>query len=139
MPLSEHEQRMLEQLERALSVEDPKFASTLQGADLRALYRRRALGAATGAVVGIAAAVTGGVLRSLPLTLVGIVVALLCAWLTLLSWRRMPAPGEIARKRRARQSGGQAGAAGRGRQRPQGAFMRRFEARWDRRRDRDGM
>ncbi|MEW2633449.1 DUF3040 domain-containing protein, partial [Streptomyces sp. NPDC048389] len=27
MPLSEHEQRMLEQMERALYAEDPKFAT----------------------------------------------------------------------------------------------------------------
>lgn len=30
MPLSEHEQRMLEQLERALYEEDPKFAATIR-------------------------------------------------------------------------------------------------------------
>lgn len=136
MPLSEHEQRMLEQLERALSVEDPKFASTLQGADLRALYRRRTLGAATGGAVGVATAITGVALQSLPLALLGIVVALLCAWLTLLSWRRMPAPGEIARKRRTGQSRGQS--TERAQKGSRSSFMRHFEARWDRRRDRDG-
>ena len=41
MPLSEHEQRLLEQMERALYAEDPKLASTLRGADLRAHHRRR--------------------------------------------------------------------------------------------------
>ena len=30
VPLSEHEQRMLEQMERALYAEDPKFASTMR-------------------------------------------------------------------------------------------------------------
>ncbi|MCW2506870.1 MAG: hypothetical protein JWP68_18, partial [Modestobacter sp.] len=29
MPLSEHEQRLLEQIERALVDDDPKFASTV--------------------------------------------------------------------------------------------------------------
>ncbi len=48
MPLSEHEQRLLEQMERALHAENPKFASALQGADLRALFRRRALLAVIG-------------------------------------------------------------------------------------------
>jgi len=31
MPLSEHEQRLLDQMERALASEDPKFASALRG------------------------------------------------------------------------------------------------------------
>ena len=43
MPLSENEQRLLEQMERALHAEDPKFATTMSGADLRSHYRRRAL------------------------------------------------------------------------------------------------
>ena len=43
MPLSDHEQRLLEQMERALYAEDPKFATTMRGADLRRRYRRRAV------------------------------------------------------------------------------------------------
>ena len=35
MPLSDHEQRLLEQIERALYAEDPKFASTVRTTDLR--------------------------------------------------------------------------------------------------------
>lgn len=31
MPLSDHEQQLLEQMERALATEDPKFASALRG------------------------------------------------------------------------------------------------------------
>ena len=31
MPLSEHEQRLLEQMERQLYADDPKLASTLRG------------------------------------------------------------------------------------------------------------
>lgn len=31
MPLSEREQRLLDEIERALSVEDPKLTSTLRG------------------------------------------------------------------------------------------------------------
>jgi hypothetical protein len=41
MPLSEHEQRLLEQIERALYAEDPKFASTVRGGRLRKPSRRR--------------------------------------------------------------------------------------------------
>ena len=35
MPLSEEELRLLEQMERALVEEDPKFASTLRGTAMR--------------------------------------------------------------------------------------------------------
>ena len=43
MPLSEHEQRLLEQMEKALYAEDPKFATSLQsrGGMVRRLRRRR--------------------------------------------------------------------------------------------------
>ena len=45
MPLSEHEQRMLEQMERALYAEDPKFATSLRSASgARAARGRAALG-----------------------------------------------------------------------------------------------
>lgn len=35
MPLSEHEQRLLDQIEQALYAEDPKFASNVRGKRLR--------------------------------------------------------------------------------------------------------
>ena len=59
MPLSEHEQRLLEQMERALYAEDPKLASALRGSDLRMHYRRRALLAGVGFVLGIALLMAG--------------------------------------------------------------------------------
>ena len=48
MPLSEEELRLLEQMERALVQEDPKFASTLRGTAFRRSARRKAI---LGAVV----------------------------------------------------------------------------------------
>ncbi len=45
MPLSEHEQRLLEQMERALYAEDPKFATSLRSTPaVRAARGRAALG-----------------------------------------------------------------------------------------------
>lgn len=41
MPLSEHEQRLLDQIERALYAEDPKFASTVRGGRLQRPSKRR--------------------------------------------------------------------------------------------------
>ena len=43
MPLSEEELRLLEQMERALVQEDPKFASTLRGTSFRRAARRKAI------------------------------------------------------------------------------------------------
>ena len=44
MPLSEHEQRLLDQIERALIAEDPKFASTVRAGRPRPTRRRRVQG-----------------------------------------------------------------------------------------------
>ena len=41
MPLSEHEQRLLDQIERALYAEDPKFATTVRSTDLKTHMKRR--------------------------------------------------------------------------------------------------
>jgi hypothetical protein len=41
VPLSEHEQRLLEQIERALVDDDPKFASTVRTGDRRQKARRK--------------------------------------------------------------------------------------------------
>src|SRR5882672_4764925 len=62
MPLSEHEQRLLDQIERALYAEDPKFASTVRGARLRRPSRRRRLQGIALFVLGIALLVLGVVL-----------------------------------------------------------------------------
>jgi hypothetical protein len=134
VPLSEHEQRLLEQMERALYAEDPKFASALRGADLRSHFRRRAYQAMAGFALGVILLMTGAV-ANLPLvSIVGFLVMLTCAVLTVSSWRRIPGPGEIAvagpattsRRQRPRQ---------RQRQRPRAKFMDRIEERWRRRRD----
>ena len=64
MPLSDHEQRMLDQIESALYAEDPKFASSVRGGGLRApSARRRAQGAAL-FVIGLAMLVSGVAFRA---------------------------------------------------------------------------
>ncbi|MFC4943476.1 DUF3040 domain-containing protein [Pseudonocardia sp. GCM10023141] len=59
MPLSEHEQRLLDQIERALYAEDPKFASTVRGGRLRKPTRRRRLQGVAIFVVGLVMLVVG--------------------------------------------------------------------------------
>lgn len=63
MPLSDHEQRMLDQIESALYAEDPKFASSVRGGHLRAPSMRRRLQGAALFVLGLALLVAGVPLR----------------------------------------------------------------------------
>ena len=41
VPLSEHEQRQLEQIEQALYREDPKFGRVVRSSDPRVHYKRK--------------------------------------------------------------------------------------------------
>ncbi|CAM4411553.1 hypothetical protein MB901379_02919 [Mycobacterium basiliense] len=59
MPLSDHEQRMLEQIESALYAEDPKFASSVRGGGFRAPTARRRLQGAALFIIGLAMLVSG--------------------------------------------------------------------------------
>jgi hypothetical protein len=59
MPLSDHEQRMLDQIESALYAEDPKFASSVRGGGLRAPTARRRLQGVGLFVLGLAMLVSG--------------------------------------------------------------------------------
>ena len=65
MPLSEHEQRLLEQIEQALYAEDPKFASTVRATDLRTVARRRIRRAAVLFVVGLGVLLAGVIFNRL--------------------------------------------------------------------------
>lgn len=69
MPLSEHEQRLLEQMERALYAEDPKFATSLRSASTRASRAKAVLGIL--AVLAGLGIVLAGV--AIPLAVLGIV------------------------------------------------------------------
>jgi len=63
MPLSEHEQRMLDQIERALYQDDPKFANSV---DERRIRRRRPVIAGVAFLVGLVALVSGVMLAQNP-------------------------------------------------------------------------
>lgn len=68
MPLSEHEQRMLDQIESALYAEDPKFASSVRGGHLRTPSTRRRFKGAGLFALGLAMLVTGVAVKA---TMVG--------------------------------------------------------------------
>ncbi|WP_431044885.1 DUF3040 domain-containing protein [Streptomyces sp. P1-3] len=134
MPLSEHEQRMLEQMERALYAEDPKFATALEGSGLRTYTRRRVYQAVAGFLVGIALLMVGVAVQQIWVSVVGFLVMLGCAVLAVTGWRKAPKPGE--RRERGAGEGGAAPGRRQGRQRR--SMMDRIEERWQRRRDEQG-
>src|ERR671914_2295702 len=53
VPLSEHEQRLLDQIERALYAEDPKFAHAVRATSPQVHYKRRVVKAALGFFIGV--------------------------------------------------------------------------------------
>lgn len=127
MPLSEHEQRMLEQMERALYAEDPKFATALEGSELRTYTRRRIYQAIAGFLVGIGLLMGGMVAQLVWLSVIGFLVMLGCAVLAVTGWRRTP---------RGAAAEGQHGApTGRRQGRQRRSMMDKIEERWQRRRD----
>ena len=154
MPLSEEELRLLEQMERALVEEDPKFASTLRGTSLRRSARRRAIVAGVVFVLGIAL-LMGGVMSGtgapgFAIGIAGFVVMLGSATVALTAIRgsqhaTTPDPrsamhpsrgftvidgGRTSRMRRPRRSASTG--------RTPGTFMERIEERWRRRREQGG-
>jgi hypothetical protein len=132
VPLSEHEQRMLEQMERALYAEDPKFASALEGSGLRTYTRRRVYLAVAGFLIGVGLLMAGVIaVRFWIISVVGFLVMLGCAVLAVTGWRRVTRPGETPPAASGHHSRLE-------RQQPRrrgGSMMDRIEERWQRRRD----
>ncbi|MGI8614224.1 MAG: DUF3040 domain-containing protein [Nocardioidaceae bacterium] len=135
MPLSEEEQRLLEQMEQALAAEDPKFASTLRGSALVARSRRQALLAALVFLVGVVVLMTGAVGRLTLVAVVGFLLMLGSAYACVTALRRAQRGGSAEEEAAAAASRRPAG--GRAAERAGGSFMSRMEERWRRRRDDD--
>ncbi len=87
MPLSEHEQRLLDQIERALYAEDPKFATTVRSTDLRTHMRRRLWRAGALMAVGFLMLLVG--VTEPVVGIIGFVVMLLALVLALSAWKRL--------------------------------------------------
>lgn len=131
MPLSEYEQRVLEQMERQLTSDDPRLANTLTRRGGRRPVTRYVV-AGVGAAVGLLLLVVGAATSQAWLGAVGFVVMFAAVAFA------FAAP-------RAQASGPQGTVAPDGSvRRPSGAakkkhgLMSRFEERWERRRDGDG-
>jgi hypothetical protein len=89
VPLSEHEQRQLEQIEQALYREDRRLARLVRSSDPRVHYRRRVAEALAGLALGAAMIAAGIILPVIGLAVAGFVVMLLSGIWALSSWRQM--------------------------------------------------
>jgi hypothetical protein len=88
VPLSEHEQRQLEQIEQALYREDPKFGRLVRSSDPRVHYKRKLAQAVIGIAVGAGLLAAGVVTHRVYLEAAGAAVALLALIWAVVSWRR---------------------------------------------------
>lgn len=146
MPLSEEELRLLEQMERALVEEDPKFASTLRGTSIRRSARRRAIIAAACFAGGIVVLMMGAITSTPVVGVAGFVIMLGSATIALTAIRGQQ--GVAAETRSTDHPSGftvidggrssRAGRASRSRRVSAGSFMQRMEERWRRRREENG-
>lgn len=125
MPLSEYEQRVLEQMERQLSSDDPRLVNTFQGRGRSSV--RRWLLTGTGALVGLTVLVIGAATSQPVVGVLGFVTMFVSVVLAFSPPRRQGPVGVV---------GGDGGVKPRApRAKPGGGFLHRLEERWDRRRD----
>ena len=98
MSLSEHEQRQLQQIERALCRDDPKFGRLMRATELRVHYRHKLIQALLGVVISAGLLAAGTVTHLIYLTAAGVVIVLLSLVWTAVSWRRWIEEGRRRRE-----------------------------------------
>ena len=136
MPLPEHEQRQLQEIEQALYRDDPRFGRRMRASDSRMRYQRKLIQAQLGFVIGIGLLPAGAVTHRVYLEAIGVVIVLLSLVWAAVSWRR-----HVARVRPARSRTGTTTAEGakhRSGQTGRARMMKRMEERWRRRREGNG-
>jgi hypothetical protein len=126
VPLSEHEQRQLEQIEQALYAEHPRLARAMRAKDPKVHYRRRVIQAAVGFLLGIGMLVAGIVLKHSWLAGAGVAVLLISCIVAIVSYRRMAGLLTHRKRRQDRKAAKAAASSG---------LMERLEERWRRRQE----
>ena len=138
MPLSEHEQRILAEIERRLLEEDPKFAHQV-GSSFRAHLGRRLKLAVAGFILGLIVVISSTFLENVAVGVAGFVIMLTCVFLFVRTMRRRatverpvgPAPPSAppASGQQRRQGGGSKG----GVDAWWGKMTERWRSRWEER------
>lgn len=130
MPLSEYEQRVLEQMERQLTSDDPRLANTLQSRGRRKVTRWVLAGA--GFAVGLGLLVAGAQRPSLWLGVIGFLL-MFAAGVYAFAVPQASGPTGVVNAK-----GGVTPRSGAKAKKSAGGILHKFEQRWDRRRDQDG-
>jgi hypothetical protein len=136
MPLSEHEQRLLEQMERALYAEDPKFATSMRNPSTVSGDRRRIAVGVLAFLVGIGLLLGGVATQLVVMGVVGFLAMLGGLWLVVSAFRpranaAAPTAGNPGAPANAPRNIGTA----RSKRRSSGSLAERMEERWRRRRE----
>jgi len=131
MPLSEYEQRVLEQMEQALTSDDPRLANTLQSAERHPLWRY--VVGFLAAAAGLLVLVLGAAASQWWLGIGGFVLMFAGVAFALLRRRAKPGPVGVVGGTRAAASSRPAPSA-----RKRESFLARLEERWERRRHEGG-
>lgn len=129
MPLSEQEQKLLDEMERSLYHNDADFVSAVGNGRGRLNYGALVLGILL-AVVGLVVVIVGVSSR---LPIVGIVgfVVMFTGVLVALRPSRATTPGRVA------SSGARTATSSSAARKPSGGLMDRFNDRWEKRQDRE--
>jgi hypothetical protein len=136
MALSRDEERRLNQMEEALSAEDPKLSHALSGRGTRRVHGRRAALAGVGFFVGLGLLIAG-MSTTILFSVFGFVVMLAAAIAAIYSWQHVnDAPADNSRGDRPRTP--QSAPNSQSTPNSQG-FMNKMEERWRKRRDDSGM
>lgn len=134
MPLSDHEQRLLDQMERALYAEDPKFVSSMAAVPHRLRQRRRLLLGALVLLIGVGLVVLGVASQLVWLGAIGFVVMVAGgAYAVTPARQTLEAVDGSAQ----RTTGSTKRRFGRTKGTSSDGFMQRLEERWDKRRHED--
>ena len=137
MPVPEHEQRQLQQIEQALYRDDPKFGRRMRASDPRKRYERKIiLVALPGAVIGVGLLEAGPVTHNVYLAAAGAVIVLLSLVWMEVSWRQYVARVQPARSRAGTKTA--KGTKHRPGQTWRARMMERMEERWRRRQEGNG-
>jgi hypothetical protein len=97
VPLSDHEQKLLEQIEQALYAEDPKFAASVRKVKNRPRSRRWIALSVLGVVVGLGLVLVGLLAKLIILGIIGFVlIVAACAYGARMLRRGSTTPGGAA-------------------------------------------
>ena len=134
MPLPEDEHRQLQEIERALYEDDPKFARRIRVGDPRMRYERKLIQVLLGVVIGAGLLAAGAVTHRVYLEAAGVMIVMLSLVWAVVGRRRYVAGVRPARSR-ARTATGTERRPGQTRR---ARMMERMAERWRRRQEGNG-